>query len=488
MDTMTSTQPGLERRPSPMPGSDVRERPGGIAGLAPTVVLGGAWVIIVAFCGCVVYRAATMRLPDELEAIHTAWKVLHGERIYVDFFQHHHPALYYVLAAVIAACGETAAAILACRLVSLFCLAGILGFTFAIGRRLSGTLTGTWAVLLLLPINFFSERGIDVRPDVPQTLFGMAAIWLALGMIRRRSVARGVLGGICLGIAFLFTQKAVFTIAAVGALVLWQTLRRRATLGELAAWAAGGCLVVLPFLAWIAAGRFLPEYLFLNWTLNAHFLDRFSSLAIGGAIYRDHMLVCALAVVGCCFRSAPEVGPLTFLVACLAAAPLAMRAPYPTYWMLALPLAAVLAAHGLVVLSARRLAVLLVLTVLAVFHPKLVRLLPPRSQPQLLRAPQVEKIEYVLSITRPNDCVYDAWNQFNVFRPDIDFFWFSVEPNRGLDTYRMLRPYAYDVYARIDAMKPKVIATRGIENLADPRIARHYVRSERYEDLMIRTP
>ena len=31
---------------------------------------------------------------DELEAVHTAWKIVQGEVIYADFFQHHHPLFY----------------------------------------------------------------------------------------------------------------------------------------------------------------------------------------------------------------------------------------------------------------------------------------------------------------------------------------------------------------------------------------------------------
>ena len=35
---------------------------------------------------------------DEMEHVHSTWHVLHGAVPYVDFFQHHHPLLWYVLA------------------------------------------------------------------------------------------------------------------------------------------------------------------------------------------------------------------------------------------------------------------------------------------------------------------------------------------------------------------------------------------------------
>jgi len=53
---------------------------------------------------------------DEFEAIHTAWKILQGEKIYVDFFQHHHPLLYLLLIPFIYIFGESITAILIIRI------------------------------------------------------------------------------------------------------------------------------------------------------------------------------------------------------------------------------------------------------------------------------------------------------------------------------------------------------------------------------------
>ena len=74
-----------------------------------------------------------------------------------------------------------------------------------------------------------------------------------------------------------------------------------------------------------------------------------------------------------------------------------------------------------------------------------------------------------------------------MFRDDVDYFWYSVRDHQALGTYKMLRPYQYDVYMRIDRMQPKVISTYEIENLADPRIEGHYRPSETYDGIFIRT-
>ena len=49
---------------------------------------------------------------DEFEATHTAWKILQGEEIYVDFFQHHHSLFYYSLIPTLAAFGSSVSTVL----------------------------------------------------------------------------------------------------------------------------------------------------------------------------------------------------------------------------------------------------------------------------------------------------------------------------------------------------------------------------------------
>ena len=53
---------------------------------------------------------------DELEHVHSAWYVLNGALPYVDFFEHHHPLLWYLLAPALALTGESANAVVVLRL------------------------------------------------------------------------------------------------------------------------------------------------------------------------------------------------------------------------------------------------------------------------------------------------------------------------------------------------------------------------------------
>lgn len=104
-------------------------------------------------------------------------------------------------------------------------------------------------------------------------------------------------------------------------------------------------------------------------------------------------------------------------------------------------------------------------------------------------AEQLKKIEYVLSITRGNDYAYDGNILFNIFRKDADFYWYSTDPDPRmgtLETFQIMTGYHYDIYERIDRVKPKVISNYYIGNMEDHRIKNHYERSKQYADLFIR--
>jgi hypothetical protein len=100
---------------------------------------------------------------------------------------------------------------------------------------------------------------------------------------------------------------------------------------------------------------------------------------------------------------------------------------------------------------------------------------------------QLGKIQYVLSNTSEDDRVYDGDIKFNVFRKDVDYFWFSVRPKTGaLATYQSLNPYEYNIYELIAKFEPKIISKRYIDNVANEIIANHYYRSDIYDDILIR--
>ena len=76
---------------------------------------------------------------------------------------------------------------------------------------------------------------------------------------------------------------------------------------------------------------------------------------------------------------------------------------------------------------------------------------------------QLDKIKYVLEHSKQTDKVYDGSIYFNLFREDVDYFWFSVRPKGVVETYQSIKPREYDIYKLIETKKPKIIYAKYLD-------------------------
>jgi 4-amino-4-deoxy-L-arabinose transferase-like glycosyltransferase len=421
---------------------------------------------------------------DELEAIHSSWKILNGEIVYVDFFQHHHPFLYYTLAPLLKVFGESASTLVFFRVIIFVLYILILWVTYNIALLLfDSKKTGLLSLILLSCITNFFVRAIEVRPDVPQVFWGLVAIYFFILQHKRKSAKYTLLGAFSLGISFLFLQKALFIMIAILLLQLVRLYTRRTTFTTIYVYWCCFILSLLPYLYYIFHNGFMSDYVLYNWIININFLDSFSPIRGLVRSYKQNPVVWTFFALGVLFSRryiVKEVCALSFI---LLLAVFLVKAPYEQYYMMFFPLMAIIAGHGLVCTINNKIAINSIASfavapvAMIIFCDNLV---------MTKNTHQLEKIEYVISNTNRNDYVYDGYIKFNVFRKDIDFFWYSIHPNAGLETYQSLYPYDYDIYELIDRFKPKIISNYYIDNMNHEIIKKQYHPSDEYEDIFVR--
>ncbi|EKE14722.1 MAG: hypothetical protein ACD_12C00326G0003 [uncultured bacterium] len=146
-----------------------------------------------------------------------------------------------------------------------------------------------------------------------------------------------------------------------------------------------------------------------------------------------------------------------------------------------IPLVAMIAANFFIYIIDGEKRILTVLLIVTVVFPLLILLFLPLRNGNY---GQIKKINYVLSQTSSKDYVYDGKNQFNVFRKDLDFFWFSLDSKGALTTYQTITTYHYNIYELIEKIKPKVISNNFID-LNEEGIANHYQQSDQYSDIYL---
>ncbi len=430
---------------------------------------------------------------DEFEALHTAWKMFDGQTIYVDFLQHHHPFLYYLLLPLYHLFGAGVPVVLAARAGAAALLILTLVVTYFTALELyRDRLVAVTSAFFLVGFTLYLEKMLEVRPDVPMSLLALLGTYLVLRAQRTRQRWLLAGSGLLFGLAFLFLQKAVVLLFAVGVVLLARLFTRQLRFGDLLVFGAAVLAPVLPYALYLLATRQLETFLFYNFTFNTLYYrlrgwELYKLVNNVGTLYKYNVIVVALFFYATFFlpKQRREWELLVFIAGVLGFTLLTGR-HNPQYYILAFPFMAVLAARGFWSVFRPRPVMAALLLLLVVYGP-LDRYYGYLVAKTDTNARQLERVERVLALTEPDDYVYDGNIIFNLFRRDVDFVWWMTgEPYKAVQTLRDLKDYDYDIYERIERYRPRVISDFGIPDMNHPVIADHYVRDTVFPDLYVR--
>src|SRR5262245_20983840 len=427
-----------------------------------------------AVIGALALRHAFMK--DEIENVHSAWLVSTGLRPYTDFFQHHQPLLWDFLALFLPRAPNTPFALTAIRLAMFGCL-------FVIGLvtyRLAGandTSAASVAVAFLFTLGDFVRNAYVIRPEVPATTCLIVGAWLVVPCGRQR-LWRAVASGALLGIAVLFSLKSAPLVVLDAVVFAWWWYRGSVRTRFIAILAAAFALPIGLFALQLAVNGSLRDFYLSTWVVNVAMTSELMDNAyVPGSLLLINLPFWILGSLGALWVFARRqrtpalemaaISGLGLIVSLVAGG----RSESRSIWM-ASPFVAVTAGAAFVEgVRRRRLPpgvstiVLLVLVAWPSFDA--VRQLRETNQPQLAL------MTYVLGRTTPNDRVIDGQNQFNVFRPDVDYFWFyprlqPTDPPSRAAAIRttiagMLERDPGDVCTLVRSLRPRIVASQAVD-------------------------
>ncbi|MBN2345877.1 MAG: glycosyltransferase family 39 protein [Candidatus Aminicenantes bacterium] len=397
---------------------------------------------------------------DEIEHLHASWMVGQGRAPYRDFFEHHHPLLWFLLAPLVPFLGWGAAVLAASRLLMLLLAAGIAWLTWRIARLAGGGVEAGFLAVSLLFANFmFLPCVMEVRPDVPMVFLALAAVERLLVFREDGKPGRLLAAAFLAALSFLFLQKAAFLSPAAALLLVAWGRRGRIAPGLLLKAIAVFLLPLLLFLAWMLAAGVFSDYLLCNWLLNAGRRAAFSAWAGIGRLALFNVAFWLLLPWALPWALRPRQRPSAAVVALLGLSALLalclLPNPADRHFLLCLPLLSVSVAlfvSSRPFFRERRRWSAAVLAVLL-----LLPLPPLLNHPFPFNGVQLEKITFVLERTGPGERVLDGHCDFNLFRPDCHYFWFNVEEGGMLEDYRRLsgRSLEYDPCRLIRERRPQ---------------------------------
>lgn len=413
--------------------------------------------------------------PDETQHLHATWAVTQGQLPYHDFWENHTPLLYYCLSPLILLLDEGVEIIFIARGIMFLLVLGILYATYKIAKTCYGTQGAILGVLLLTYMVTFTTMTIETRPDIPLTLLELVSLYLFIKafqsnvemdaevVVKKDSKVPAqkfrqspfIISGFCLGIAFLFSPKALFPFTALSlAFFISGCLHGniRIILQYIKPWfffCAAFCspiLLCLVFFTIHGAHTDFIEWIFIH---NFTYPDRFSPIRgmlksenIGGWVMiiggifitvRDFMRQGAISIT----QGTPLVSCLVIVLIYI----FLMPAPYPQTQLLFLPLAAMYGGIFLkriaekafstwnnplntttpqVIYKFLYLGALTACFFTGIFMP-FHSLLSKAKSFYKTNEGQLKTMEYVLEVTSPNDVVFDGTGLY-VFRPHAYFY------------------------------------------------------------------
>lgn len=431
------------------------------------------------------YSAYSHFDKDEIEHIHTAWKMLQGQEIYVDFFQHHHPFFHYLLIPVIDFVGANINSILAVRNVMFFMTILILVVTYLLSQCIFENFElSIISIILTSTVSTFYMASIEIRPDVPQALAGLVSIYFLFSYYRNKSLLSLLLSSVFLALSFLFLQKSLVLISAIGVIFIYDLFKKNLTLKHLSYYVVVFLMCISPYYIYLFINGSIEQYFTMNWLVNLYLPQYHPKIQYIQLALKENTLTLILYIIGLytLLKSGLE-RRFVFLSLLLLILPIMfLKNIWKQYFILAIPLIGIIASYPIYTLFRKRW-VRLVILISALYIPmSIMHNHNFFKMEQNRQAKQIDRINYVLSITDENDKVYDREIVFNVFRDDIDYFWFCAN---CLVAFNNIKGYQLDIYDSIERHKPKVIA-KNLINYNDRRIKPYYEISDKYPDLLIR--
>ena len=431
-------------------------------------------MILMLLIGTAVFGMKHELSIDEWEHVHSSWNVYSGKRPYIDFFQHHHGLMWYLLAPAIGFLDNHSSVLLFARLISLLFWLVTLVAVYQTSLLLTeNKTTSKFALLLLNTCYICTITAIEYRPDNPQVAFGALALYFFFRYRRDGHLTNMVVSGISIGISFLFLQKVLIFLFPFGLYQLYLMFTRRIPVTAVAAF-TGACFIpVLPFVAiYVYSGHF-GEYLFFNWVQNLYKVpseDVWEYLIPLFLISPFFTILAAASLFFLVFRirTIPvEMTALALIAITIIILNSMQPKPYRQYFQAVWPVAAIFVGFFInECFGKHHKYKQAIVTLYVVGLSTGILFISAFSESN---RNQLYLVDYLQQNEITENYAVDEYLRHSAFAKDMHFFWYSLNVNSNYDTYQKLiqrEPYKsmvkthyndYDFCRLVATKRPKYI-------------------------------
>ncbi|MBR6412709.1 MAG: glycosyltransferase family 39 protein [Alphaproteobacteria bacterium] len=284
---------------------------------------------------------------DDLEHWASSWFVFNGYTPYKDFFQHHHPLLWYMTAPVFWFIDHPIDSFQVGRVIAaIFFFWGCLLIGKIIKALGNGARSFLYVLFIYLSYPVTTGSYIQNRPDTYMVPFLLWGFYKWILFFKEKKTKDLIWCYLFFFIAFAFLQKAVWLLAPFGVYQLYLLVRKELK------WTDVFKALTIPlvcsgayFLYLVLTGSFM-RYWELNWILNIYFFRDYQSYQMNILDY----VYTGLCILVCLWNIKNEKGvirDLLFVILGFASIFYFIPKPYYFYWIIWVPFAAIVVGLGL---------------------------------------------------------------------------------------------------------------------------------------------
>lgn len=413
------------------------------------------------------------QVVDEFEHLHSSWLVSIGKVPYRDFFEHHHPLLWYLSAPLLSLFYDNAAVFYVMRAVSAAISVISLLFIYKIALLFTNH-TGAWFAIALTLGNIITLYNFSqFRPDNFMNCCFLCGLYFLLCYLQDRKRLSLVYSFAGFTFSVLFLQKISLLLIVVEVLMLVFFCNKKMSLKDISLAAIPSITVLFIFLLFLLKKQALASYLELNINFNQAMITYFDR---GSFWYRNLFLSfygIALLAALWFFRKGNIYYRIT---AVLFFAEFLMRgyyfAPHPNYYTLLTMLAALVSAPLISSVFPKHKFITVILVVALFLRLGLLFNKIDETSAKHNSYTHYKLADYVHKNSSADDYLMNGYDKnFNIYRPDVSYYWF------GLDMLLPIMELEYDIKNKPDVnafilqYRPKFIYTA---NYPDLRAYRTY--------------
>lgn len=360
---------------------------------------------------------------DEREHLYSTIQILNRQIPYRDFFQHHHPLLWYAFSPIAYFFQESANIIYASRIFILGFNILTCVFVYKISRL---CLLSRWisicSVVLYVTNDIILTKGIDFRPDNPMITMFIGGVYYLLKYIKYQKQSALSVSFLFFILSFLFLQKAVFLLFPVGLVCLWFLIKKQISLKHFCVACICPMLLSCLFVIVLLLNNSLKDYFELNWLLNMEMgkHEPFSVNLNEKSIFIVFGCVCA--VIAFWLKEINSLARIfSFVFLCFCIELLIIPTPWEQYWLPVYSFLGIIATYVLFHQFSKNIFKIIILLISV---PIIMNTFYTDGFSSKLKQ-NAKLAEYILKHTSKTDYVLDE-HSFNIQRQNISgYYWFA---------------------------------------------------------------